>query len=202
MHNNPDRQALERWRRDTAAREWYMEAVITGIPILTQIALATFLIGFVFRSLVDDHAIGIEVAVLVGLGALAYALVTLLPLLRPDCPYQTPITEFLYFFRLVRHLFHLVRAIFPNKDPPDTDTKKFLILKSRLNPSSNDEIFSAAASMLDDKLESSASLKWYKGVLEKAPELVEALFVRLTSFTHQVQKIKEPSASNDAGNCL
>ncbi|KAF8158729.1 hypothetical protein BJ912DRAFT_373720 [Pholiota molesta] len=104
--NNPADRALERWRRDKAARLWYMDSVITGVPLLIQVGLAMFLTGFVVQSFDDYRAIGFEVLVYFVLGAFAYALFTFLPWFRPDCPYRTPLTNF----------FHLVN---PDLAPTD-----------------------------------------------------------------------------------
>jgi hypothetical protein len=191
--NNPADRALERWRRDKAARLWYMDSVITGVPLLIQVGLAMFLTGFVVQSFDDYRAIGFEVLVYFVLGAFAYALFTFLPWFRPDCPYRTPLTNF----------FHLVNPdLAPTDlgtDDHDANTKsKMKILMSRLNRSSNDEIFCSAASMLDVKLESHDSEKWYKGVVlhKTASEIAEALSVRLKSFAHRVEIIPEgPSLS-------
>ncbi|KAF8195023.1 hypothetical protein BJ912DRAFT_833509, partial [Pholiota molesta] len=88
--NNPADRALERWRRDRAAKNWHMDSVITAVPLLTQIGLAMFLSGFVVQSFGDDDGIGLQVLVYVILGALAYAVFTFLPYFRPECPYRTP----------------------------------------------------------------------------------------------------------------
>jgi hypothetical protein len=194
--NNPADRALERWRRDEAARHWYMDKVITGVPLLVQCGLAMFLIGFVVQSFDDYHNIGLQVLVYVILGACAYALLTVSPLRHPDCPYRTPLTDFYNnFFHLIRP--ELARTVI-GKDDHDANTEsKIKILMSRLNRSSNDEIFCSAAAMLDAKLESDDSEKWYKGVVlqEKAHEIAEALSVRLKSFAHRVQAVPEGSLS-------
>ncbi|KAF9483707.1 hypothetical protein BDN70DRAFT_799376, partial [Pholiota conissans] len=61
--NNPAERALERWMRDKAAREWKMESVIAGVPLLTQLGLAMFLSGFVVQSFDDNKGIGALVLV-------------------------------------------------------------------------------------------------------------------------------------------
>ncbi|KAF9480343.1 hypothetical protein BDN70DRAFT_618218 [Pholiota conissans] len=180
--NNPVDRALERWRRDKAAKRWYMEHVITGVPLLTQIGLTMFLTGFVVQSLGDDRGIGIQVLFYVTLGTIAYAGFTFVSWLRPECPYRTPLTKFLHFGT----------RVIPSKGSNDANTKsKIQILVSKLNRSSNDEIFCSAASVLDGKLESHDSRKWYKGVEKHASEIADALSVRLKSFAHRVKMITE-----------
>ncbi|KAF8185984.1 hypothetical protein BJ912DRAFT_972510 [Pholiota molesta] len=152
--HNPAERALNRWKRDRATKHWYMDNVITGVPLLTQAGLAMFLSGFVVQSFDDNRGIGIGVLVL--------------------CPYQTPLTK----------LFSANTTL----DDTDTDPK-IQILRSKLNRSSDDEIFCAAASILDDKLESPDSTKWYRGVERQASEIADALSVRLQSFAHRVQTI-------------
>ncbi|KAF9479253.1 hypothetical protein BDN70DRAFT_701802 [Pholiota conissans] len=178
--NNPADRAMERWRRDEATKKWHMETVVTGVPLLTQIGLAMFLSGFVVQSFDDNRGIGVLVLVFVTLGVLAYAIFTLLPLFLPDCPYRTPLTN-------------IVKPVSSAKATSlDEDIfSKIQILVSRLNRSSNDEIFTSAASVLDAKLESPDWEKWFNGVEMRAYEIAEAFSVRLKSFAHRVHTIRK-----------
>ncbi|KAF8195019.1 hypothetical protein BJ912DRAFT_162563 [Pholiota molesta] len=56
--HNPAERALNRWKRDRATKHWYMDNVITGVPLLTQAGLAMFLSGFVVQSFDDNRGIG------------------------------------------------------------------------------------------------------------------------------------------------
>jgi hypothetical protein len=107
--------AYQRWILDERAERWYLEKVIMAIPLLIQLALLLFLLGFGLQSLGDNPKLGGMVLSLVLFGAVIYLVMTFLPLLYLSCPYQTPLSD---IFLDIKGLFpHLsTSALLPSKD--------------------------------------------------------------------------------------
>ena len=89
-------EACERWIRDRRAEQWHLQAVITGIPLLIQLALILFLVGFALQSVGDNQGLGWSVLSLVVLAFIIYVIITVLPSLYPSCPFQTPISDLIF----------------------------------------------------------------------------------------------------------
>ncbi|KIM27698.1 hypothetical protein M408DRAFT_54007, partial [Serendipita vermifera MAFF 305830] len=71
--------ACERHLRAIRARQWQLEPLITGIPLLIQISLFLFFAGLVIQLLDDDIRIWVTVVILMGSTILMYIVGTLLP---------------------------------------------------------------------------------------------------------------------------
>ncbi|KAF8524101.1 hypothetical protein BU17DRAFT_19656, partial [Hysterangium stoloniferum] len=81
--------ACERLLRVKRARQWRLESVVTGIPLLIQLALFLFTAGLVLFTWNNNVALGGLMLFLTGSGIALYILGTLFPLFSPACPFQT-----------------------------------------------------------------------------------------------------------------
>ncbi|KAH6877428.1 hypothetical protein BKA70DRAFT_215906 [Coprinopsis sp. MPI-PUGE-AT-0042] len=95
------KDAYKRWMLDERAERWKLQKVITGIPLLVQLAFFLFSLGLGIQTYQDNKTLGIFVLSLIAGGTLLYLVVTALPLaLPPDsCPFQTPLSEVLHDLR-------------------------------------------------------------------------------------------------------
>ncbi|KAH6891809.1 hypothetical protein BKA70DRAFT_848241 [Coprinopsis sp. MPI-PUGE-AT-0042] len=91
------KDAHRRWMLDERAERWKLQRVITGIPLLVQVAFFLFSFGLAIQTYDDNKTLGIVVLSLVAGGTLLYLVVTALPLVLPpdSCPFQTPLSEIL-----------------------------------------------------------------------------------------------------------
>lgn len=85
--------AYDRWVCNDKAERWYFEKIITAIPVLVQLALLLFLIGFVLQSMDDDPKLSWTVLTPVIFGFFIYIVITVLSLLVPKTPFQTPLSD-------------------------------------------------------------------------------------------------------------
>lgn len=85
--------AYNRWVRNKKAERWYLDKVITAIPLLIQLALLLFSLGFVLQSMGDDPELGRVILALVILGIFIYIVITVLPLLTPWTPFRTHLSD-------------------------------------------------------------------------------------------------------------
>ncbi|KAF9456962.1 armadillo-type protein [Collybia nuda] len=89
------KDARRRWNSDHQAKRWYLAQMITAAPLLIQVALFLFSIGFGIQSLGDNQTIGWIVLALVISGVVFYGIITLLPIFFPGCPLYTPLSDLL-----------------------------------------------------------------------------------------------------------
>ncbi|KAH6903214.1 armadillo-type protein [Coprinopsis sp. MPI-PUGE-AT-0042] len=90
-------EAHKRWILDERAKEWKLEKVITGIPLLVQLAFFLFSLGLGIQTYHDNKILGIFVLSMIAGGTVLYLVVTALPLVLPpdSCPFQTPLSDIL-----------------------------------------------------------------------------------------------------------
>ncbi|PVF95915.1 hypothetical protein CPB86DRAFT_710298, partial [Serendipita vermifera] len=84
--------ACSRMLRSTRIRQWGLGGIITSISLLIQIALWLFFIGLGYLLWETPNEIKYVVLTLVSATALLYVIATLLPMVFPACPLQTPLT--------------------------------------------------------------------------------------------------------------
>ncbi|KAF8517051.1 hypothetical protein BU17DRAFT_26084, partial [Hysterangium stoloniferum] len=85
--------ACERLLRVKRAQQWRLESVVTGIPLLIQLALFLFSAGLVLFTWDSSVALGVVMLFLTGCGIALYILGTLFPLFSPACPFQTTMSR-------------------------------------------------------------------------------------------------------------
>ncbi|KAH8991153.1 hypothetical protein EDB83DRAFT_2210847, partial [Lactarius deliciosus] len=86
------KQARMRAFFDEGVQELHFQWVVDALPILLHSSLLIFLAGLVVFSFNSNHTVFKVVASWVGLCALIYSCFTLLPILRYESPYYTPLS--------------------------------------------------------------------------------------------------------------
>jgi hypothetical protein len=85
--------ACSRHRRYVGIGTWHMESLILALPILVHIAFFQFFAGLVILLRDDDIIIGNVILGLITITTLLYIIITFLPTVWLDCPFQTPISR-------------------------------------------------------------------------------------------------------------
>jgi hypothetical protein len=98
--------AYHRYKLDKQAELWYLEEVITLVPLLVQIASFLFLGGLIIQSITDDPTLGRAFLAFCVSGCAIYLTMTLLPLFVPSSPFNTPLSDLLLW------LANMVKALF------------------------------------------------------------------------------------------
>ncbi|KAF9030738.1 hypothetical protein BDZ89DRAFT_907670, partial [Hymenopellis radicata] len=93
-----DRSRIRHFRF-VGLEQWHVPLIIGLLPVLMHISLGVFFAGFIIFLCSLDVVMAASLGCLTGVGALAYLISNLLPLLYANCPYKTPLA--LYTFRLV-----------------------------------------------------------------------------------------------------
>ncbi|KAF8525520.1 hypothetical protein BU17DRAFT_41771, partial [Hysterangium stoloniferum] len=86
--------ACQRLLRFKRARQWRLGSVVTGIPLLIQLALFLFSAGLVVFTWNNSVALGVLVLFLTIFAIVLYMMATISPLFSPACPFETPISRF------------------------------------------------------------------------------------------------------------
>ncbi|KAF8521605.1 hypothetical protein BU17DRAFT_45612, partial [Hysterangium stoloniferum] len=86
--------ACQRLLRVKRAQQWRLESVVTGIPLLIQLALFLFSAGLVLFTWNNSLALGVLMLCLTISAIVLYILDTVFPLLSPACPFQTTASRF------------------------------------------------------------------------------------------------------------
>ncbi|KAF7336245.1 hypothetical protein MVEN_02172400 [Mycena venus] len=92
LHSN---DACERHLRYLRSRQWRLDMIVGGIPLLIQVALFLFAIGLVILTWSDDLGISIALLVMTASTTCLYILGTILPWFSAGCPFQTTMSEFI-----------------------------------------------------------------------------------------------------------
>ena len=87
--------ACERHLRAIRAQQWHFDALISGIPLLIQIALFLFFAGLILFMLNDNSGIGYTLLAFMVLVATIYLVGTVMPWFSPACPFQTTMSNFI-----------------------------------------------------------------------------------------------------------
>ncbi|RXW24839.1 hypothetical protein EST38_g994 [Candolleomyces aberdarensis] len=100
--------AYHRYKLDKQAELWYLEEVITLVPLLVQIASFLFLGGLVVQSITDDQTLGHALLAFCISGCVTYLTMTLLPLFVASSPFNTPLSDLLVWLgKMLAALFTL-----------------------------------------------------------------------------------------------
>jgi hypothetical protein len=94
---SPHQQARTRAFFDKGIEKLHLQSAVDAMPILLHVALVLFLVGLVIFSLGPNHTVFIVVVSWVGLCTIVYACFTLLPIIRHDSTYYTPLSSPLWF---------------------------------------------------------------------------------------------------------
>jgi hypothetical protein len=86
------KDACSRMLRSTRIREWGVGGIITAISLLIQIALLLFFIGLGYLLWDTPNRIKVVIIALMSITGLCYVITTLLSMIFPACPLQTPLT--------------------------------------------------------------------------------------------------------------
>ncbi len=102
-------RARIRHMRYTGLQTWRVPMIIGLLPVLLHVSLALFFAGLTIFL----FSLGMKVAWLVSIiGAatyMAYVIALILPLIHPYCPYQVPLT--LYIYRLYQYIHRLLQLL-------------------------------------------------------------------------------------------
>ena len=104
--SEPRKNVIVRQIRYQAWEDWQVDAVIWSIPVLLEIAMVLFLLGFTVLLWTLDDAVAATITAFVVLFLLALFGFTLLPLLSRRSPYKSPVSwVFLRCFWELRDIF-------------------------------------------------------------------------------------------------
>ena len=78
---------------------------VEGLPTLLHLSLFLFFIGLVIFLFNIDQEVFTSVAWWIGLFSMLYGLITLLPVIRPDSPYYTPLSILIWFLYSMLSIF-------------------------------------------------------------------------------------------------
>ncbi|RXW12140.1 hypothetical protein EST38_g13714 [Candolleomyces aberdarensis] len=104
--------AYNRYQLDKQADQWYLKEVITIVPLLLQVATFLFLVGLVIRGYGDSPTLSIVLLAFCAAGGIIYLLMTVLPLMSPTSPFNTPLSDFL---RWLKRMWVALRRWKPSK---------------------------------------------------------------------------------------
>ncbi|KAF6741138.1 hypothetical protein DFP72DRAFT_309850 [Ephemerocybe angulata] len=87
--------AASRFMLDQQARNWYIQEVITLIPLLVQIATFLFLVGLFLQIFDDNKKLGYTLMIFCISGGVMYLVITGTHLFARTAPMNTPLSELL-----------------------------------------------------------------------------------------------------------
>ncbi|KAK0474781.1 hypothetical protein IW261DRAFT_524892 [Armillaria novae-zelandiae] len=88
--------SLTRQFRYVGFQEWRVKVIIGLLPVLMHLALAIFLVGLIIFLHPLQAALSWVICVGTVLLYTAYVVATILPIIFPQCPYQTPLCHLIY----------------------------------------------------------------------------------------------------------
>ncbi|KAG9120476.1 hypothetical protein FRC07_004020 [Ceratobasidium sp. 392] len=91
----PKKRALQRQRRRESLDRWMLPAMISLLPMLMHVALLVFFAGLIIFLWMLDLYIALTLTILF-VGILVYYFgTTIVAVMYPNCPYQTPVATYL-----------------------------------------------------------------------------------------------------------
>lgn len=87
------KDAYHRYKLDRQAIRWRLKEVLILVPLLVQIATFLFLVGLILQSHADNPTMGRTLLAFCISGGLVYLSMTLVPVLQPSSPFNTPLYE-------------------------------------------------------------------------------------------------------------
>lgn len=138
--------AYLRHTRYVGISHWHMADFVTALPIFLHISVLLFAMGLVIRLLGDFVPLGILTLVITAATTLLYFGTVLVPMIRQDCPYQSPITPILS--RIVRTLSGNGKQPDPERLSDADKAKMFFWLHETCRSSSDiDQVVTAFAGL-------------------------------------------------------
>ncbi|KAK0492171.1 hypothetical protein EDD18DRAFT_1465616 [Armillaria luteobubalina] len=92
----PRDRSLTRQFRYAGLQKWHVPAIIGLLPVVMHLALAIFLVGLVIFLQPLQQALSWVICAGTSLVYIAYVVATILPIIFPQCPYQTPLCNLIY----------------------------------------------------------------------------------------------------------
>ncbi|KAF9026212.1 hypothetical protein BDZ89DRAFT_890370, partial [Hymenopellis radicata] len=89
--------------------QWHVPLIIGLLPVLMHVSLGVFFAGLIIFVCSLSRTMAAALGSMTGVGALAYIISNLLPLIYANCPYKTPLA--LYSFRLVSWVRRRVHSL-------------------------------------------------------------------------------------------
>lgn len=96
-HHNASKRALIRAFFADGVERFGFAAAVEVLPALLHLSILLFYIGLIDFFLNINHTIAYILLALGSYAALAYSLLTIIPLFYPNSPYQTPLTSLFWF---------------------------------------------------------------------------------------------------------
>jgi len=106
----PSKQARIRSFLNLGTVKFKMRPVVEIAPTLLHLAVSLFFVGLGMFFVPIHKTVGIIVSVVVGLFGLAYLALTILPCIKHNCPYRTPMTV-LFWYSWHTILFYVARFL-------------------------------------------------------------------------------------------
>lgn len=117
--------------RYTGFEKWQVLNIIGVLPVIMHISLAFFLVGLVLFLAPLQRALSYVIGVITGILYTLYLITNTLPIIYPQCPYQTPVSDLILAFHTC--LQRYIQTILIFMDYGSSPTVKGLItLKSSL----------------------------------------------------------------------
>ncbi len=92
----PRDRSLTRQFRYAGFQKWHVQVIVGLLPALMHLALAIFLVGLVIFLQPLRQALSWVICAGTVLVYTAYVVATILPIIFPQCPYRTPLCDFVY----------------------------------------------------------------------------------------------------------
>lgn len=96
VSGTPQEQVRVRQFRYLGIQRWQVPAIVGLLPVLMHIALLLFFAGLVVFLSPLSLATALITGVIAFIAYAAYIVANLLPLRFPDCPYKTPLSDYVY----------------------------------------------------------------------------------------------------------
>ena len=93
----PKQRARVRSFLHVGTEKFKMRAVVDVAPTLLHLSVFLFFVGLGIFFVPIHKIVGIIVSIVVGLFGLAYLVLTILPCIKHNCPYRTPMTVFYWY---------------------------------------------------------------------------------------------------------
>ncbi|KAH9033163.1 hypothetical protein EDB83DRAFT_1832976 [Lactarius deliciosus] len=139
------------------ARKFRIFGLVEALPFLILISVLLFFTGLVVFAFPTNHTVAFVTLAIVAICLILYIALTLMPLIRHDCPYYTPFTSLLWYSAHIipRYFFSFLHRIARHgHDHWGTVSEK--MVKSLLNRKTNNARLYLEG--MTSKLESSAQL--------------------------------------------
>lgn len=117
ISGTPQYQARVRHFRYLGIERWHVPIMVGLLPILLHLSLLLFFLGLIVHLFSLDRGIAMVSLAITMLAYTVYSVTTLLPIVYPQCPYKTPIADYMHHLSRLsmdafRHNWTTVRRTF------------------------------------------------------------------------------------------